>query len=368
MEKLKSYLTLSVFILLIGGAFLLNLILPPPEVLVSERRRPVSFPKFSINNLISTEFMNGFSKYAADNFAFRDELRTIRAASVFYVFRQTDKSGIYTDKSVGAGKFDTPNERSIRRAGEKILKLTEFFPNLNVYYSVIPDKSIYTQRSFPGFDPELTQTILAEQLQNLTYIDLTGALSGGDFYRTDIHWDQSKINGVLDTLSEAIGFTLDKNFNVKSAGEFHGVYTGQLALPQPPDTMRYLTGDAIDSAVIKYFDPSVNGWVTGHMYEIEAASGRDPYDMFLRGVQPLITIENQSANTTNRQLYIFRDSFSSSLAPLLTSAYKTITLIDMRYIDSRILTDYVTFAQTDADVLFLYSSQILNNAEVLLIN
>ena len=360
MEKLKSILTLSVFAVLVGGALLLNLILPKPEILTSERRRPASFPKFSVSNLVSTEFMNGFTKYAADNFVFRDELRTIRAASVFYIFRQTDKSGIYIDKNVGAGKFEKPIERSIAGAGEKILKLTELFPNINIYYSIIPDKSLYAERRYPGFKSEFI-------LENLTFIDLSEALSGGDFYRTDIHWDQSKINGVLDALSEAMGFSIENNFTVNSAGEFHGVYTGQLALPQPPDTMLYLTGDIIDNAVVSYFEPSVNDWITGPMYDIEAASGRDPYDMFLRGVQPLITIENPSANT-NRQLYIFRDSFSSSLAPLLTSAYAKITLIDMRYIDSRVLTDYVTFAQTDADALFLYSSQILNNSEVLLVN
>jgi len=129
------------------------------------------------------------------------------------------------------------------------------------------------------------------------------------------------------------------------------------------------------------------------MYDLSAIDGRDPYDLFLRGVQPLITIENPAA-VTDRQLYLFRDSFGSSLAPLLASAYKKITVIDMRYIDSRVLDYYITddeaeaaalfvgdflagagvfnprlrgFAQEDADVLFLYSAQIMNNPDVLMV-
>ena len=39
--------------------------------------------------------MGGFEKYAADTFALRDGLRTLRARVVFSVFLQTDKDGLY---------------------------------------------------------------------------------------------------------------------------------------------------------------------------------------------------------------------------------------------------------------------------------
>jgi hypothetical protein len=100
------------------------------------------------------------------------------------------------------------------------------------------------------------------------------------------------------------------------------------------------------------------------MYDLEAFSGGDPYDLFLRGAQPLIVIDNPGA-ATDRELYMFRDSFSSSLAPLLCAAYRRVTLIDLRYLDSRILPSLVEFAP-GSDALFIYSSQILNNESVLL--
>ena len=153
---------------------------------------------------------------------------------------------------------------------------------------------------------------------------------------------------------------------IYSAGNFHGVYTGQIALPLVPDEMVYMTNPTLTSAVVKYLNSSTVEMKIGPMYKVDAITGQDPYALFLCGTQPVVTIENPSCDT-ERELYIFRDSFTSSLAPLLTPAYSKITLIDLRYIDSRMLSQVVEFTP-DADVLFLYGMQILNNPSILLIN
>lgn len=101
------------------------------------------------------------------------------------------------------------------------------------------------------------------------------------------------------------------------------------------------------------------------MYYPDKFYGIDPYDLFLAGPQPLITIENPNAKT-DKELFLFRDSFGSSLAPLFTSAYAKVTLIDLRYMDSRMIPSLVDFGE-NPDVLFMYSAQILNNSETLLV-
>ena len=60
---------------------------------------------------------------------------------------------------------------------------------------------------------------------------------------------------------------------------------------------------------------------------------------------------------------MFRDSFGSSLVPLLAEGYARITLVDIRYIASERLGTWLTFS--DQDVLFLYSTPVLNNSETL---
>ena len=76
----------------------------------------------------------------------------------------------------------------------------------------------------------------------------------------------------------------------------------------------------------------------------------------------LLSIENPNAET-DRELIVFRDSFGSSLAPLLAEGYAKITLADIRYLPSSQMGKLLDF--TDTDVLFLYSVPVLNNSDTL---
>ena len=95
---------------------------------------------------------------------------------------------------------------------------------------------------------------------------------------------------------------------------------------------------------------------------MKKANGKDPYEMYLSGPVSLITIENQDT-TSDKELIIFRDSFASSITPLLTEAYSKITLVDIRYLRSDFLDKFIDF--NHQDILFLYSSLVLNNSETL---
>ena len=68
-------------------------------------------------------------------------------------------------------------------------------------------------------------------------------------------------------------------------------------------------------------------------------------------------------NKTNKKLILFRDSFSSSLAPLLNDVYHEIVLIDTRYMNKDLLEDYVDFNK--ADVLLIYSTSLINHSNIL---
>ena len=88
----------------------------------------------------------------------------------------------------------------------------------------------------------------------------------------------------------------------------------------------------------------------------------DSYSLFLSG--PSSIIEMSSPNAINdRELILFRDSFGSSLAPLLLPYYKKITLIDLRYINMNMVEQYVTFE--NQDILFLYSTLLVNSSNLL---
>lgn len=76
----------------------------------------------------------------------------------------------------------------------------------------------------------------------------------------------------------------------------------------------------------------------------------------------MITIDNPLA-TTDKELVVFRDSFGSSLVPLMISGYKKITVLDIRYLPGDRIGSFVEF--DNQDVLFLYSTAVLNNGKTL---
>ena len=82
--------------------------------------------------------------------------------------------------------------------------------------------------------------------------------------------------------------------------------------------------------------------------------------LFLSGANALLTIENPNAET-DRELYIFRDSFGSSISPLFAEGYAKVTVIDIRYVQSAFLGNLIDFTE-GSDVLFLYSTGMLNSS------
>ena len=95
------------------------------------------------------------------------------------------------------------------------------------------------------------------------------------------------------------------------------------------------------------------------IYDYDKIKSLDKYDIYLSGASSIIDIVNPTSNS-NRELIVFRDSYGSSLVPLLIEGYKKITVVDIRYVSSRILNNYIKFK--DQDVLFMYSILTINNS------
>ena len=82
----------------------------------------------------------------------------------------------------------------------------------------------------------------------------------------------------------------------------------------------------------------------------------------MSGSKSLLTIDNPACNN-GKELIVFRDSFGSSIVPLLMEGYSTVTVVDIRYMSSDMLGRFVDFH--GQDVLFLYSTLVLNNSVTL---
>ena len=79
--------------------------------------------------------------------------------------------------------------------------------------------------------------------------------------------------------------------------------------------------------------------------------------------QAVLTVTSPNVHN-GRHLVLFRDSFGSSLAPLLLGSFERITLVDLRYISAARLTDYADLSDA-TDVLYLCSTAVWNNGGTL---
>ncbi len=278
-----------------------------------------------------------------------------------YVSGSRDDNGVYVVDGYAA-KLEYPlNEKNINYAAKRFAYVHEQYLSGkcdNIFVTVVPDKNYFLaeQNGFPSLDYNELAEMLTKQMDYAKYIDIYPMLELSDYYRTDTHWRQEKIVDIAKFIAGEMGVSLSAEYTETTLPEpFYGIHCRQSGISIEPDTLIYLNNQILQDC--KVFDGETNSYID--VYNLELASGKDAYEIFLSGAKSLLTIENPNA-TTDKELLIFRDSFASSIAPLFAEGYSKITLIDIRYLAPQLLGNFVTF--NGQDVLFMYSAPVLNNS------
>lgn len=290
---------------------------------------------------------------------------TVGAARLPEPSRQPELPATYVYQGCAAGTDAAWDERSLTNAAHRFDHLLETYftgGSYALYLAVVPDKGQFT-RPPEGYAPAgaaETAAWLAERLP-VESIDIASLLTLADYYRTDLHWRQEHLRPVADALLTAMGAPLpDVSEETLCAlpGDFRGSYWGKTAETLEPDTLSYLTDPVLEGCTVYDYETGTEGGI----YDLAAAQNA-PYDLFLSGSRSLLRIENPAA-ADGRTLIVFRDSFGSSLIPLLAESYATVYAVDIRFLASDLLGRFVDFP-AEADVLFLYSTAVLQNSVTL---
>jgi hypothetical protein len=295
-----------------------------------------------------------------DNFYQRETFRKLKTSVELDIFKKQDVNKIYKYSDFLVEQIYPLDEKSITNLTNKINYIKDNYLNETnkIYYSIIPDKNYYTDNSHLKPDYDKMKQIMKNNLKDLQYIDIFQNLKLDSYYYTDSHWKQEKLQSVAKTIADNMNFSITQNYNEQKVATFKGVYAGQLPINTKEDEIKILVNDAITDANVYNYETKEQGGI----YNFKKLSGYDKYDIYLSGATPLIEISN-SNNKTNKTLVIFRDSYASSLAPLLMEGYSKITLVDTRYISPKILNEYVNFE--NADILFIYSTLVINSSMAL---
>ena len=334
------------------------------EISESERRPLDQFPEITLESILDGSFMSDFESYTLDQFPLRDSFRQIKALFHYNALNQSDNNGIYIADGYAVKQEYPLNETSVNHALKRFNYLYEkYLTDSDVYMAVVPDKGYYlgAENGQLTMDYEALFAMVEAGMPWATHVDLTGTLNAESYYRTDTHWRQEMLLPAASALCQAMGVTspVAEDYD-RTALErpFYGVYYGQAALPMEPDRLYYLESKLLAGCTVQNFETGK----TAAVYDMEKLESRDLYDVFLSGSAALLTIENPNA-ATDQELIVFRDSFGSAMIPLLVQDYKTVTVIDIRYVAPEYLGQLVDFH--GQDVLLLYSTLVLNNSGVL---
>ena len=375
-DKLKNIVVTCVFTAFIGFFAvwcLITLFNPSNEKLEGENRLPAQLP----TNIALEQFLNNrpitdangnitaeapikqFENFTVDQFPLRKVFRYIKAHFAMDILGLKENNG-YAVENGSIVQITPEFNQSV--VDYQIGRL-EYVYNTYLkdnggkhFVALIPDKNYYFGAGFgyPMPDYEAMENQLTSALPNMEYINLFGSLNLDSYYKTDWHWDQSKLQGVMDTLSNAMGFEVSGEYEYNEK-PFNGGYTQQSALYPKGETLTYVTNDILNGCVVyNYATQGLSGLYSEEMYNTDTQ-----YDFFLSGMAAMQRIDNKNLQN-GKKLVVLRDSYGSSLVPLMAEGYETIYVVDIRYAAPMMIKQMLGDDINGADVLFIYSTTILN--------
>lgn len=374
MQQTKRYsfiMVISFFLLLIGFS-IAAICLPDKEISESERRYYEKFPKLSVQAIMDGTYVEKLEKYLLDHFAGRDAFRIAKTELETTLFGKTDANH-YVKEDGYLFELDLDwSKVQVTKTAKAFAKLQkDWFRDANVSFAVIPDKaSFLPEEKYPVGTDGFVAEELKEQLKEANYIDLYPYLTIEDYYKTDLHWKQESITDVAKVLLNGLGaagvagsdaMQIDDTDSSQYerqfiTSEFYGGYAGASSYSVKADELIGLTSESINAAIVYDYETGKETTV----YASEKVEGTDPYDYYLWGARALLSVKNPLCEN-GKKLLLFRDSFGSSIAPLLLEGYEEITLVDLRYITAAYLPQIIDLTAYE-DVLFLYSENVLKNS------
>lgn len=362
-NKMKNIVVTVTFVIFIA-VFAVMCILrsaDPVQISESENRPLAQFPtNVTWEGIADGSVIESFEDYTVDQFPFREFFRSVKAHFQLKALGMKENNGYAVADGYIAQIVPEFTPELIEYSVGRLAYVYENYLKENggdVFVSIVPDKNYFFAKDYgyPAPDYEALVTMVKDGLPDANYVDIFDCLELQDYYRTDTHWRQEALDEVVEKLAGELGITnrLSGEYVAYQLEGFEGVYAAQSALYPAPETLTYLTNATLDACTVYDYETGK----TYGIYNRELFESDDGYNLFLSGTRALLQIDNPNA-TTEEELVVFRDSFGSSLIPLFAEGYKSIYVVDIRYIMPDMLGSMLDFQ--DKNVLFLYSPLVLN--------
>lgn len=383
MKKFKfkpQYITIAVFLLLVFGLALLNLLTPVKAISEMENMPLEQMPEFSFKALFEGDFTADFEEFVTDQFVWRDFFVGVKTQAE-HLMGKKDTNGVYFSKDNFLIEKQDDSFVDAEQAEKNLDRLVEFINKSEEKYGeghakvmLVPTAITVHGDKLPAYAPYYDQKAmlkgLKERLPEKAYVDVLSALENKKdeyiFYKTDHHWTTLGAYYGYRAYCESAGTegTTADDYDIKEVSdEFYGtVYSKARLLTTKPDRIYAYHLKEKQDLVLDY---NMGEKQETSLYQESFLEKRDKYSYFLGGNNPLVKIDTGVKN--GKKLLLIKDSYSHCFAPFLTSDYETIYMIDLRHFNVSLS----SYAEQEGitDVLVLYNTvNYLNDKNILKLN
>ncbi|MGM9973242.1 MAG: DHHW family protein [Clostridiaceae bacterium] len=363
---MKSKIITILFIVLLGGLSIVNLLTPKRSFSEGENRFLAQKPNLTLESILNNTFSKEYEKYITDQFALRDMWVSVKNKVEIYLGKKDNgrvyfgKEGYLIEKHSEEDIDKELINKNISYIKKFIEEIEEFVSRDNINMIIAPTIDGVQKDKLPDYAEVYNQeellSSLEESFSHINYIDVKEALERNKdkyiYYRTDHHWTTYGAFLAYREWCDNKGIAVDINdYNIQTVtDDFLGTtYAQANLLLGTPDTIDiYEPVEKVDYTL----EFNLGEKVTDTLYDYSKLEGRDKYGIFLGGNDPIVKIK--SSNENGKKLIVIKDSYGNSFVPFLAQDYEEIHVIDLRYYNGEVR-KYIEDNDIQ-EVLFLYNT------------
>ncbi len=368
--KLLTVILIAAILIILPVTTLIKAVgMPDGTFSETENRYLADFPELNMDSILTEDFMEGFEDYFSDRFILREDWINLKN-NVDRLLGKTEIKDIFTADGRMMEAWKGWDEKSVNENLDAMSAFAESHvgKNQKVYLMLSPNAQEIYKETLPPFcgaaDQKAFIDMCGKYSEYVTPVGIYNILSAERdkyiFYRTDHHWTSLGAFFAYTEAGKIMGFEpygIDY-FNIEHASDdFRGtLYSQTLDGGIKPDIIDfYIPSDGSQKLKMTVFDGEESTEYNS-LYFREYLDKKDKYSSFLGLNVPMLTIESELSEDADKgSLLIFRDSYANSLIPFLVNHYSKITVLDLRYINTK-FKDLGIDTNSYSAVLFAYNT------------